>query len=278
MPRRSRAGEGGERPDGLPLPFQGSGGSDLDATLADVRASTLEKAGEITALRSVIDTGAVARTAYKLRERLDAGGRLLAFGNGGSATDAQDLAADALARCFPAVALNNDAATVTAVANDVGTEQIFARQLIALGARRRRHRDLHQRRLAQRRRGRSTEATSAAALRPPWPATRAGAWRRSTRSTTSSSSPLTTSRASRRPRRRSTTCCSTRSMRFVDEYRDPALAKRLAAEIAELADPGRTYKLMEVCGGTPTPSTSTASRTCCPTTSSWSTAPAARSA
>ena len=38
-------------------------------------------------------------------------------------------------------------------------------------------------------------------------------------------------------------------MRFVDEYRDPALAKRLAAEIAELADPGRTYKLMEVCGG-----------------------------
>ncbi len=38
-------------------------------------------------------------------------------------------------------------------------------------------------------------------------------------------------------------------MRFVDEYRDPALAKRLAAEIAELAEPGRTYKLMEVCGG-----------------------------
>jgi hypothetical protein len=38
-------------------------------------------------------------------------------------------------------------------------------------------------------------------------------------------------------------------VRFVDEYRDPALAKRLAAEIAELAEPGRTYKLMEVCGG-----------------------------
>ena len=38
-------------------------------------------------------------------------------------------------------------------------------------------------------------------------------------------------------------------MKFIDEYRDPALAKRLAAEIAELVDPGRTYKLMEVCGG-----------------------------
>ena len=38
-------------------------------------------------------------------------------------------------------------------------------------------------------------------------------------------------------------------MRFVDEYRDPALARRLAAEIGDLVEPGRRYKLMEVCGG-----------------------------
>ncbi len=38
-------------------------------------------------------------------------------------------------------------------------------------------------------------------------------------------------------------------MRFVDEYRDPALARRLADEIAALVEPGRSYKLMEVCGG-----------------------------
>jgi hydrogenase expression/formation protein HypD len=38
-------------------------------------------------------------------------------------------------------------------------------------------------------------------------------------------------------------------MRYVDEYRDPGLARRLSAEIAELAEPGRRYKLMEVCGG-----------------------------
>jgi hydrogenase expression/formation protein HypD len=38
-------------------------------------------------------------------------------------------------------------------------------------------------------------------------------------------------------------------MRFVDEYRDPALARRLAAEIDDLVEPGRHYKLMEVCGG-----------------------------
>jgi D-sedoheptulose 7-phosphate isomerase len=114
-------------------PFQGSGATDLDGVLFDVRTSTLEKAGEVTALRSATDTGAIARCADRLRQRLDAGARLLAFGNGGSATDAQDIATDALARGWPAIALNNDAATVTAVANDVGVEQIFARQLIALG-------------------------------------------------------------------------------------------------------------------------------------------------
>jgi D-sedoheptulose 7-phosphate isomerase len=115
-------------------PFQSSATEpDLDSVLRDVEASTLEKAGEVTALRSAIDTGQVARTAAVLRERLDAGGRLLAFGNGGSATDAQDIATDALARGWPAIALNDDAATVTAVANDVGFEQAFSRQLIALG-------------------------------------------------------------------------------------------------------------------------------------------------
>jgi len=38
-------------------------------------------------------------------------------------------------------------------------------------------------------------------------------------------------------------------VRFVDEYRSPELARKLAREIAELAEPGRTYKFMEVCGG-----------------------------
>ena len=121
-----------DEPTDFLYPFQASGGNGLDSVLADVGASTLEKAGEVTALRAAIDTGAIARTADKLRRQLDSGARLLAFGNGGSATDAQDLATDALSRGWPAVALNNDAATVTAVANDIGTEQIFARQLIAL--------------------------------------------------------------------------------------------------------------------------------------------------
>jgi len=119
-------------------PFLEPGGGNrdaesLDQALVDVESSTLAKAGEVTALRSVIDTAAVGRCGGQLRERLEQGGRLIAFGNGGSATDAQDLAADTLERGWPAVALGNDAATVTAVGNDVGFESVFARQLIALG-------------------------------------------------------------------------------------------------------------------------------------------------
>jgi D-sedoheptulose 7-phosphate isomerase len=129
-----RVENGADDPTDFLYPFQSSGTkSDLASVLADVRASTLEKAGEVTALRRAIDNEAISSCAEELRRRLEGGGRLIAFGNGGSATDAQDIATDALDRGFHAIALNNDAATVTAVANDVGTEQIFARQLIALG-------------------------------------------------------------------------------------------------------------------------------------------------
>jgi D-sedoheptulose 7-phosphate isomerase len=67
------------------------------------------------------------------------GATLLAFGNGGSTTDAQDIVADLLSPPFstwpplPALALTNDIAVVTAVGNDVGFENIYVRQLIALG-------------------------------------------------------------------------------------------------------------------------------------------------
>ena len=87
------------------------------------------------------------------------GGKLILFGNGGSATDANDWAIDCVLppagyRAVPAVSLSLEPATITAIANDVGTEVIFLRQLIAHApAGRRRHRDLDQRRLAQHHRG-----------------------------------------------------------------------------------------------------------------------------
>jgi D-sedoheptulose 7-phosphate isomerase len=114
-------------------PFLDSSERDLDAVMADVGASTVRKGREVMQLRATLDHEAVERCAADLGDRLRAGGRLVAFGNGGSSTDAQDLAIDALALGWPAIALDDDVATVTAVANDVGFDKVFSRQLIALG-------------------------------------------------------------------------------------------------------------------------------------------------
>lgn len=78
----------------------------------------------------------IASTAVAIRERIDRGGKLIIFGNGGSATDANDFAID----CFmpppgyepiAAVSLSMEPANLSAIANDVGTELMFQRQLIA---------------------------------------------------------------------------------------------------------------------------------------------------
>ena len=131
-------GEGGEpaRANGdasFLYPFLEREEHDLDAVLADVAASTRRKARDVIELRSAIDLGGVERSAAALRERLEAGARLLSFGNGGSSTDAQDVAVDCLELGWPAIALDDDVATVTAVGNDVGFDNVFARQIIALG-------------------------------------------------------------------------------------------------------------------------------------------------
>src|ERR1043165_4487801 len=70
---------------------------------------------------------------------LVSGGKLLFFGNGGSAADAQHLAAEFVGRFvreragLPAIALTTDSSILTAVGNDYGFEQLFARQIQALG-------------------------------------------------------------------------------------------------------------------------------------------------
>jgi D-sedoheptulose 7-phosphate isomerase len=114
-------------------PFMGDGGHDLDTVLADIRASSLRKGQDTIALRRDIDLAGVARCASAIRASLDRGGRVLTFGNGGSATDATDFAADLRAAGRSAAALVDDIATVTAVGNDVGFDKVFARQLIPLG-------------------------------------------------------------------------------------------------------------------------------------------------
>ena len=74
-------------------PFLGEQETDLEAVVADVRASVLMKAAEVGALRAQTLTegrATLLAAAAELRAALDAGGRLLALGNGGSATDAMD--------------------------------------------------------------------------------------------------------------------------------------------------------------------------------------------
>jgi len=111
--------------------------SDLDGVLEDVRRSVLMKAEEVGALRSqtLSDNESVLEDAAgALRASFERGGKLLALGNGGSATDAMDVVADFRATGHPAIDLTEDPGILTAIANDIGVEAIFSRQVIAYGA------------------------------------------------------------------------------------------------------------------------------------------------
>jgi D-sedoheptulose 7-phosphate isomerase len=109
---------------------------DEEAVVADVARSMLAKQAEAAELRERTlseNAGELAAAAETLRARLARGGRLLALGNGGSATDAMDVVADFRAAGLPALDLTEDTAVITAVANDVGVEAVFSRQVIAHG-------------------------------------------------------------------------------------------------------------------------------------------------
>src|SRR6185369_11273549 len=82
----------------------------------------------------------IANAASVLVECLLANGKVLACGNGGSASDAQHFAAELVGRFererpeLPAISLCTDTSILTAVANDYSFEQVFAKQVRALGA------------------------------------------------------------------------------------------------------------------------------------------------
>jgi D-sedoheptulose 7-phosphate isomerase len=83
--------------------------------------------------------GPIAHAAELMADALRAGGKMLACGNGGSAADAQHFAAELVNRFeterppLAAVALTTDSSALTAIANDYSYEQVFAKQLRALG-------------------------------------------------------------------------------------------------------------------------------------------------
>jgi D-sedoheptulose 7-phosphate isomerase len=83
----------------------------------------------------------IARAGALLADALRAGGKVLACGNGGSAADAQHFAAELVNRFemerapLAAVALTTDSSTLTSIANDYAYEQVFAKQVRAIGRR-----------------------------------------------------------------------------------------------------------------------------------------------
>lgn len=105
-------------------------------------ASILEHANEGADLRRRFfadNAQLVANTALRMAVTLAKGGKLLFCGNGGSAADAQHLAAEFVNRFIldrpplPAIALTTDTSILTAIGNDFGYDQVFSKQVAALG-------------------------------------------------------------------------------------------------------------------------------------------------
>jgi D-sedoheptulose 7-phosphate isomerase len=120
-------------------PFLSSGEQPLEGVVEEVQGSMLQKMEEVNGMRAAVaetEAGAISETAVAVVEKLRLGGKLIVFGNGGSATDANDLVADCVApppgfEPVPAISLSAESPNITAIANDIGSEAIFARQLIA---------------------------------------------------------------------------------------------------------------------------------------------------
>jgi D-sedoheptulose 7-phosphate isomerase len=120
-------------------PFLGKAQQPLEEVVGEVQLSMLQKMQEVNRLRTAAaesEADASSRIAVAVAQRLERGGKLITFGNGGSATDANDLVSDCVDPPpgfgrIPAVSLSAEPANITAIANDIGTEAIFARQLIA---------------------------------------------------------------------------------------------------------------------------------------------------
>jgi D-sedoheptulose 7-phosphate isomerase len=120
-------------------PFLGEHKQDTAAIVAHAAASICAKVREDAGLREQVaggQSGQIAAAAAAIRERLARGGKLILFGNGGSATDASDFAIDCVSppagwKPVPAISLALEPANLSAISNDIGVEAVFLRQLIA---------------------------------------------------------------------------------------------------------------------------------------------------
>ncbi len=125
-------------PTGFLYPFIDGDERDPDALLSDLAASARTKIAESNQLRALTlerSTDMLRRAGEAMAHRFAEGGRLFTFGNGGSATDAEGTAElfrhPPSGRSLPALSLVDDRAVLTALANDVGFDLVFSRQIIA---------------------------------------------------------------------------------------------------------------------------------------------------
>ena len=124
---------------GFLYPFLGTQKQETADTASEVAASILMKVKDDSKLRAQVaqqEAEGIGNAVLAIHERLQHGGKLILFGNGGSATDANDFAIDCVLpplgyQSVPAVSLSLEPANITAVANDIGADAIFLRQLIA---------------------------------------------------------------------------------------------------------------------------------------------------
>jgi D-sedoheptulose 7-phosphate isomerase len=124
---------------GFLYPFLGKTKQETVDVVAEAAASIQMKVHDDTLLRERVakeEAEKISGAAIAIAERVAQGGKLIIFGNGGSATDANDFAVDCIAppagyHPIPAISLAMEPANISAIANDVGTELVFQRQLIA---------------------------------------------------------------------------------------------------------------------------------------------------
>jgi len=123
-------------------PFLHEGDKDPQELMEELRFSLLEKARESVEVKSKFfedNKDTILAASLLIAKSFHRGGKLLVCGNGGSSTDAQHVAVEFMhpvivgRKALPAICLTNDMAMVTAVANDVGFDDVFTRQIIALG-------------------------------------------------------------------------------------------------------------------------------------------------
>ncbi len=123
-------------------PFLHKGASQPQELMKELGFSLMEKAKESAEVKTRFfeeSKDEILAVSLVLARSFHRGRRMFVCGNGGSATDAQHIAVEFMhpitvgRRALPVVCLSNDMAMITAVANDVGIEHIFSRQIIAHG-------------------------------------------------------------------------------------------------------------------------------------------------